>query len=1281
MSGELLVLVYSVDGTMCQVESKSSSLPSVLRDLDQNCLLDTHSMHLLSTPALEGGRVDASCSAMCGGRAVFLFGAPSAALVVVSMDPSARHPPLPGSTDSVSVSVIKNNSLVNRLFLGFVPGVFRAGESGKVSSVCCVAVRAGRRQQQVYGVGVCGDARLRLWCLQRGDCVLVRDTAEDTAEAATAGGEHKVVGRQMADGSAVVAVWLSFLERQLLLLYRIFLPSSADSAATPVLVHVRTLYPPQHRLVDMRLTDTDVWSLWTDTNNESEVFHCPIELQQHTDTVSRGCGGLQSACMLPPPPKAVPLADPALDPKEVYLKTLFLPHTFSVSSISRALAIYGRSTTADHALQDSVEETLQQQVDNVAPQDAGPQERYDLALDLWETFYSHVLEYHQVGRKSLGLMCGAQGEVAVVCQAGVSWMVAVEALEALVAAALAAPPTQDLTQVVLHYGASSVLCGDATVAASVAGVLRCVALVHSLMDSEVAAAFVLDMAHHNHPEVVAEDVAASLLTQVVNGDEVAAMLSTAVSAVPGFTVGLRCVLQALKLDCGCSGGLSSDSKSSPRCQLWCSLVSAALHHLASSRFQLCRDLLVLQQAVLQLTQLCHFSAECVGELRSNIVQETVLLTRAYHALFCLSRAPASRPSQLLLHDIKRVLAALGLHDSASSVSPLPTSAALPSTAMCTILQQGASSLEQEGPWISSLMSAVRSFAREAWPLQDRSGSTALLEALLFCGQGSAALHYIRQVSGWCEWSLYSRHFLLGVCLLLQGQQLKAARVLQEAGEGCSSEELLAVRVGGGGDTAHLHYTLRLVRLFEVFQEPVLALRLATSALCLGQHDSAQLAQLYSVLFKHHLALGHHNEAFTALLANPDPAAQHACLRQLLVHLHNTGCLNTLVSYQYGHLTSDVVTILENRARSSDVLLSNYYHLLYAFHLQQHNYKRAASAMYECAVRVSSGLEAGSEASLKLQLKCYLACTNCLKLLPPHQAWILRPNPASVLSHHVASPPTQDKHRHIGSNAGASGRRQKSSTTVEVLELRQIYKEFDLLHARLSLAKLGTFSSIGSGTTEDADSLISLLCHGRLYKDAVKLSSSFERSLRPVVASLAAVCVSADLAADKQQNAAWLKLNNVSNVNGGWWNLLRELLDGETGRQSDLHRTAASAILDLNHDLPPWLLLSYSRRDYGGLLALLLRHGLLDASAQLAVRLLDAFTLGRGVEEFGVSSAVHSTGAPVWLPYSALDHLLLELQANSHHPHYRQLLTLLHGKLQSYRGAATTVSSDRVLLLA
>ena len=61
---------------------------------------------------------------------------------------------------------------------------------------------------------------------------------------------------------------------------------------------------------------------------------------------------------------------------------------------------------------------------------------------------------------------------------------------------------------------------------------------------------------------------------------------------------------------------------------------------------------------------------------------------------------------------------------------------------------------------------------------------------------------------------------------------------------------------------------------------------------------------------------------------------------------------------------------------------------------------AASVMYECSQRLST--EAATQDALKQQLKCYLACINCLKLLPKDMAWILKPTPAAAVDDAAAT---------------------------------------------------------------------------------------------------------------------------------------------------------------------------------------------------------------------------------------------------------------------------------------
>ena len=59
------------------------------------------------------------------------------------------------------------------------------------------------------------------------------------------------------------------------------------------------------------------------------------------------------------------------------------------------------------------------------------------------------------------------------------------------------------------------------------------------------------------------------------------------------------------------------------------------------------------------------------------------------------------------------------------------------------------------------------------------------------------------------------------------------------------------------------------------------------------------------MFKQQLELGHNQEAFTAMMANPDPSRRKGCLRQLLVVLSERGELQALVEFPYKDLEDEV----------------------------------------------------------------------------------------------------------------------------------------------------------------------------------------------------------------------------------------------------------------------------------------------------------------------------------------------------------------------------------------
>jgi hypothetical protein len=63
--------------------------------------------------------------------------------------------------------------------------------------------------------------------------------------------------------------------------------------------------------------------------------------------------------------------------------------------------------------------------------------------------------------------------------------------------------------------------------------------------------------------------------------------------------------------------------------------------------------------------------------------------------------------------------------------------------------------------------------------------------------------------------------------------------------------------------------------------------------------------LWSKKFKQHLELGHNEEAYSAMISNPDPSRRKDCLRQFLVVLCERKQLQALVEFPYIDMYNDV----------------------------------------------------------------------------------------------------------------------------------------------------------------------------------------------------------------------------------------------------------------------------------------------------------------------------------------------------------------------------------------
>ncbi|KAH8875909.1 Nuclear pore complex protein [Schistosoma japonicum] len=179
------------------------------------------------------------------------------------------------------------------------------------------------------------------------------------------------------------------------------------------------------------------------------------------------------------------------------------------------------------------------------------------------------------------------------------------------------------------------------------------------------------------------------------------------------------------------------------------------------------------------------------------------------------------------------------------------------------------------------------------------------------------------------------------------------------------------------------------------------------------------AALWTRMFKHELALGHYAKAYMILRSNPDVARRRDCLRQLITTVCDRGESSKLISFQYGPMENEFLTILETRARATDVIISDpssiaaekstpssfgsnpYYDVLYAYHIHRADYRAAASIMFEHSYRLIedtmlaasrlNGFRSGGArilVGLQRQAACLASAINALYLVPKDNQWLV-----------------------------------------------------------------------------------------------------------------------------------------------------------------------------------------------------------------------------------------------------------------------------------------------------
>ncbi|XP_029010164.1 nuclear pore complex protein Nup160 isoform X2 [Betta splendens] len=1172
------------------------------------------------------------------GEAHYALASPAGGIMVVTLPPHDTQ-------GSMSVLELKRSSMMQRLS-GWMPSSIR-GEHGPADLALSLAVRELEEDSFIFAL--CQDHKLRMWSFREQACRLEADMLDYMPACKgvkrLSGQGHRLRLAFSSITGLCLCVYLAVPARGQFIVLQV-VPTNNNRYSFE---HISSLFTTQETLLDFALTSSDVWGLWVDDFNNTVVKY--ISFEHNT------AGQWNQVFVQPPPDEEVHIGVDQ-DPRETYLEVLFSPLRFTASAIVKALQIYCRGSeritnVSWESLKKEVTLAVESELQSSVTEFEFSQEEYrQLQVEFWSKFHACCLQYQEALSTPVGLTVSPHTSMVCLLKKGfISFLLPCFAVDHLYLS----------YDEYLFSEEETPITDDVEGGHDMLQMVQCLRLVTDAVSGEMAYEMEKALEHLESPERAAELVLENLLSN--NHDNVIDDIQNKMQDIRNPISAMMVLLRELDLetDAEVGGGTiapdagqnlnmrislsqlyGSSSAVSVICQTVC--------HMAMTRAVFCRDLLILQKLYMRFGDNVFLGGGGqLLQLQQDLIPRCSHLLSSYHVLKHFSQSLASSVPVDIIDANLQHLTVLELSDSPafstirSVLSPQTVVEMFYQTVARKIIISQIYSQQQSSTlllWPHMVSNVVHLLAQLLWP---SNPGFQFPECLMANCQHIQLQEYVRLISPWCQVNIGSCHFMLAQCYLAYGEGQKALQCFQKAATEVEKEEFLMRLTGAEEDeaasTPRLQYYNKVLRLLEDVGLPELVIQLASLTINEAVSDISSLAALWTRIFKHHLDLGHNTEAYEALTQNPDNSMKLDCLRQLVVVLCERSQLQDLVQFPYVNLHDEVVGIIESRARGLDLLAHNYYELLYAFHINRHNYRKAGTVMFEFGMRL--GREVRTQLGLQKQVNCYLASLNCLRLIRPEFAWIVQPVSGAVYERPGASP----KRNSEGEFSYEPGKRQ-----VDILELRDLEKEYVLSRSRLTLAQHHppSASIAGSATAEE---MVSLLVQTGLYDSALSVCQTFTLNLTPVFEGLAFKCIKLQFGGEDTQNEAWtwLAVNQLSSVintkessaTDEAWRLLASYLERYPSSNGQHQRCVISKLLSHGVPLPDWLIKLYKAVDAASLLRLYLHFDLLEAAAELVLEYVDAL-LGRGHQYFGIQRALSATSSSVWLPYTSIDQLLQAL---------------------------------------
>ncbi|XP_072722022.1 nuclear pore complex protein Nup160 [Ciconia boyciana] len=1247
-----------------------SQMQSVFTDIGKINFRDPSNYYVIpSVPGLASNSVASAAWLSSEGEALFALPSASGGIFVLKLPPHDA----PGT---VSVVELKQSSVMQRFLTGWMPTAIR-GDCGPSDLPISLSVHC--LDHDAFLFALCQDHKLRMWSYKDQMCLMVADLLEfmpvsrDLRLAAGTGHRLRLAFSQSL--GLYLGVYMHAPKRGQFCVFQLVSTESNRYS----LDHISSLFSSQETLVDFALTSAEIWALWHNEENQTVVKYINFE---------QNVAGQWNKVFVQPLPEEEVTVRHDQDPRETYLEYLFMPGRFTNAAIQKALQIFSQGTETHMDLTwDELKKEVTLAVESefqgsVTEYECSPEEFWQLQVEFWSKFYACCLQYQEALSRPLALHLNPYTSMVCLLKKGsLSFLVPCPLVDHLYLLSNEHLLTED----------DAAIFDDLEMSRDVVCLVQCLRLIGESISMEMA--FIMEMAcsRLQPPEKAAEQILEDLIANDTENvmEDIHSKLQEIRNPIHAIGVLIR------EMDYETDADMERAHHLNMRMNLTqlygsgtaVSVVCLGVCKIATIRFLICRDLLILQQLLLRLGDPMVLGGGQLFQSQQDLLHRTSPLLLSYYLIRWASQCLASDVPVDTLESNLQHLSVLELADTTALTPHKLVSG--PQTIVelffqevarkhiisRLFLQPNTSLAETSLNWPHLITAIVADFLPLLWP---SNPSFLFPECLMGSCQYTQLQEYIRLLQPWCHVNMGSCCFMMGRCYLVMGEGHKALDCFCQAASEVGREEfldrLIQPEEGEMVSTPRLQYYNKVLRLLDMVGLPELVIQLATLAVMESADDWRSQATLRTCIFKHHLDLGHNSEAYVALTQNPDPSRQLDCLRQLVVVLCERSQLQDLVEFPYVNLHNEVVGIIESHARAVDLMTHNYYELLYAFHIYRHNYRKAGTVMFEYGMRL--GREVRTLRGLQKQGNCFLAAINCLRLIRPEYAWIVQPASGAVYERPGASP----KRSHDGECTAVPTTRQ-----IEILELEDLERECVLARIRLTLVQhdLSTAAVAGNSTPEET---VALLVRAGLFDTAITLCQTFKLPLTPVFEGLAFKCIKLQLGGEAAQAEAWdwLAANQLSAVvttkessaTDEAWRLLSSYLECYPSQNSLYHRCVINKLLAHGIPLPNWLINSYKKVDAAELLRLYLNYDLLEEAVDLVLEYVDA-VLGKGHQYFGIEFPLSATAPMVWLPYTAIDQLLQALRESTTNHYNVVLYQKLCDKMEDYQQKVSVATRDRL----